>query len=515
MRPLFRIVPAFVLAAGGCAVPESGDVESRLLDRRDGGQWVSADPRTPEGATAIREGVASSRDAFLRTFPRDEERTASFMQDGDRRAASRPAEAPLPAWTGPKLSIVFLDAPLRDIVAAVASEMKVNVILPDDLAQRASVNFPSIDPLAGLDLLLRRYGKRAHYEHGVLSVADYARPRLTQAFRVRSNRAFDAEKLVKPLLNPDGSVVYDDVQKQFTVTDDAEALDRVAAFMRTADSRAPQVMIEALIVEVRRSKDFAHGATLDAGDVHIGEFTGRAQSLLAAPSASNGTTPFNFGLVRADDMLRVLLTARKGKSEFNVLSNPLVSAVSGTKSEIKVVERIPYVQSTNSINVDGGNAATNSTSQIAFEEVGITLTVEPDVGADRVVRLSVTPEVRELVDFALGVPVIDSRRVTSQVLVRNNETLVIGGLLRSARRKREDKVPVLGDFPLLGDLFFKREVEDSERVELLVFVTPHLMGFGADDVDGYRAQPDLLGPDRRAPLLNEELDRHPTTPSGR
>jgi type IV pilus assembly protein PilQ len=518
MRSHPRSVAAFLFAAlcaGGCASPEP-DAEARLLDRRDTDSWVETDASTPEGKRLLREELGGARGAVVATLPRFEERPASFLQDPPpRRAASRPSEPPLPAWPGPKVSVVFTDAPLKDIVAAVAAEMGVNTILPDDLTARASVNFPSIDPLAGLDLLLRRHGKRVQFEHGVLSVVDYVRPRSTQTFKIRSNRPFDAEKLVKPLLNPDGAVVYDEVQRQFVVTDDVDALERVVAFMQTADSRQPQVLIEALIVEVRRSRDRSHGAAVDAGQVEIGDYTGVARSLLAAPASTSGTAPFTFGVVNADEMMQVLLTARSGKAKFNVLSNPLVSAISGTKAEIKVVERIPYVQSTNTINVDGGNAATNSTEQIAFEEIGITLSVTPDVGADRVVKMEITPDVRELVDFALGVPVIDTRKVTSHVMVRNNETLVIGGLLRSAKRRREDKVPVLGDIPLLGDLFFKRETEDQERVELLVFVTPHLTGFGAEEVEAYRAQRDLLGPGGRAPLVDDELKRHPGTPTGR
>ena len=181
MRPLPRILVAgLALAGGGCVSPESDTAEGRMLERRDADTWVETDTNTPEGRRALRAELGGARGAVVAAMPRFEERTAAVFQDEPRRPDSRPVEPPLPAWPGPRVAVVFADAPLKDIVAAVAAEMKVNVILPDDLVARASVNFPSIDPLAGLDLLLRRHGKRIRFEQGVLSVVDYARPRMTQ-----------------------------------------------------------------------------------------------------------------------------------------------------------------------------------------------------------------------------------------------------------------------------------------------------------------------------------------------
>jgi general secretion pathway protein D len=525
-----RFVPIAAFASavlfGGCAAPRPDTPEARLLDRRGADDGVVVDASTPEGARTIREEIGAARGAVVASLPYyGRERVASFQeeptsrpaapQDERGKAETRPGEPPLPKWNGPKLAIVFQEAALRDVVGAVASEMGVNALVPDELTQIVSVNFPSIDPLQGLDVLLRRHGHRLKFENDVLTVVAVERPRLVRTFTLKSNRAFDAEKLIKPLLNGEGAFIYDDLRHQLTISDEEDAIERVAAFVAAADARKPQVMIEALIVEVRRLRDSAHGAVVEFGDVGIGEYQGVARSLLAAAPRADGTAPFSLGVVKADDMLQVLLSARKGKSKLNVLSNPLVSAISGTKAEIKVIERVPYVKSTNTINVGGGTAATNSTEEIEFEEVGVTLTVTPDVGADRVIQMEVTPDVRELVDFVLGVPVIDTRKVTSHVLVRNNETLVIGGLLRSAKRSRQDKVPVLGDIPLIGDLLFTRETEESERVELMIFVTPHLVGFGADGVDGFHPQGALLGPNGRAPLVDSELDAHPKTPSGR
>ena len=513
MRTALRLVFAsFALTAGGCQTGVTDTAESRMLDRRSDEGWVETDAGTTEGRLIISDELARARSAVAATTGRGP--AAVPQQEEPRRATTRPVP-PLQPWPGAKLSIVFDDAPLRDVVAAVAAEMKINVIIPTGLAEPVSVNFPAIDPLLGLDALLRAQGKRIHYEKDVLTVVELEKSLFAQAFRVTSNRAFDPDTLVKPLLTPDGSLVYDADQRRMTVTDSSDALDRIEAFMKAADRRTQQVLIEAVIIEVRRGRDSSHGAALEALDVDFSNgYHGTVSSLLGSAATTAGTKPFTFGLVNTDEMIQFVLSARKGKTKFNILSNPLVAAISGTKAEMKVTERIPYVQSTNTINVGGGGAATNSTQEIQFEEIGVTLTVTPDVGADGIVRMEVVPDIRELVDFILGVPVIDSRKVTSHILVRNNETVVIGGLLRSATRKREDKVPVLSSIPLIGDLFFKRLVEDNERVELLVFVTPHIMGFGAEAVDGYRPQENLLVPGGRLPLIEGEAGKHQGLPTG-
>jgi general secretion pathway protein D len=274
--------------------------------------------------------------------------------------------------------------------------------------------------------------------------------------------------------------------------------------LNALDTRDPQVLIEALIVEVVRSNDLERGAVINFDDISIDDVAATLGSSLGVPPGI--VPPFSFGVTSDKNFIDATITARKGITRLNILSNPLVSAVSGSKAVMEVIERVPYIKSTNTINVGGGTAATNTSQEIAFEEVGIRMTVTPKVGLDGVIDLEILPEVRELVDFVLGTPVIDQRRVTTRVLVRNNQTVVVGGLLRAMSRRHEDKVPLLGDIPIIGELF-KRVEKSNEKVELLVFLTPHLMGYGFEPVDGYQPERELMGEDKRFRRIGREIER--------
>jgi type II secretory pathway component GspD/PulD (secretin) len=189
----------------------------------------------------------------------------------------------------------------------------------------------------------------------------------------------------------------------------------------------------------------------------------------------------------------------------NVLSNPLLTTVSGKEAKLEVIEKVPYIEATQQISTDGG-AAQSSSEEIAFADVGVRLTVTPEVGGDDIVEMKVKPEVLELVDFVLGTPVIDERIVETTVYVRNNETIVLAGLLREGLTTTTDKVPFLGDIPLL-DALFRREEERTEKRELLIFLTPHLIGPGAAPHKGFQPQQYLLDQMRMFPEVNKVLTK--------
>ena len=165
----------------------------------------------------------------------------------------------------------------------------------------------------------------------------------------------------------------------------------------------------------------------------------------------------------------------------DLLSMPRVTVLSGREAVIEIITRIPYVQALNTVDTDAGGTATTET--IEFEEVGITLTVTPVVQNDGHIRLIVVPEVSEAVDFFNGVPVVDRRKVSTEVMVENQGTVFLGGLFRDNVFKTVDKVPLLGDIPVLG-WAFRRTIHRHEKSQLIVQITPYLVdGTESGDVD--------------------------------
>lgn len=157
---------------------------------------------------------------------------------------------------------------------------------------------------------------------------------------------------------------------------------------------------------------------------------------------------------------------------------------------IEVIERIPYIDSTSTTTTGGGTIGATTVEQVEFAEVGVTLSVTPSVGEDGFVKMNVVPEVKELTDFFQGVPVVDRRKVETNIVVPNGGTLVIGGLLRNNELEQEEKVPLLGDIPLLGFLFTRSELR-TQKSELLVFVTPTILDVEHPETPTDAAKKDL------------------------
>jgi type II secretory pathway component GspD/PulD (secretin) len=148
---------------------------------------------------------------------------------------------------------------------------------------------------------------------------------------------------------------------------------------------------------------------------------------------------------------------------------------------IEVIEKIPYIDSTATTTTETGGVGSTTVQQVEFEEVGVILTIRPTIGEDDIIKLKITPEVKELRGFFAGIPVTERRKVDTTVLVRSGGSVVIGGLLRENEFEIESKVPFLGDIPFIGAAFRFRQ-RRLEKNELLILVTPHLISVDEDSM---------------------------------
>ena len=132
-----------------------------------------------------------------------------------------------------------------------------------------------------------------------------------------------------------------------------------------------------------------------------------------------------------------------------------------------VCQKIPYTTTTVSNN--------GTTQETEFLDVGIKLTVTPTINSDQKITLNVHPEVSLFIRADPAGPVIGTREAYTTVIVNNGETVVIGGLITDEDRKAATQVPLLGDIPVIGHLF-RQNYKSKDRTELLVFITPQIIG---------------------------------------
>ncbi|MGV3723147.1 MAG: type II secretion system protein GspD, partial [Actinomycetota bacterium] len=241
------------------------------------------------------------------------------------------------------------------------------------------------------------------------------------------------------------------------------------------DVEVKQVLLEALVVEVTLDKQVKFGIDYLFENLK-NKFEGVFPVLPpTGPLGGLGGDPLTSGLrgtiMRGD--FRAIITAVGRDDRVRILSTPSIFTANNQEAEIDVTDRIPYLKGS-TVGFGG-----QTTSNVDFEEVGLILNVTPRITADGMVRVDVYQEDSNLVEFRNvgtdAVAPLTTQRVTdTSVTLRDGDTLVLSGLQKTSRVNIRHKIPVLGDIPLLGNLFRSTNKRDT-KTELIVFLTPRVV----------------------------------------
>jgi type II secretory pathway component GspD/PulD (secretin) len=278
-----------------------------------------------------------------------------------------------------------------------------------------------------------------------------------------------------------GTVAINEKNNSIVLCDTPENLAKVMAEVKKADQTPQQIMIEVVILDVALRDDTEVGVNWDLLSSNLYDVTYRqnltSDRLGSTPSDTDTlgrATAFNTvgaggDLSLISGTIRHVLHAIQQKREVEILASPSTLVVSGKEATIKAVEEIPYEEVMDT--AQGGAAALTTTQ---FKEVGVTLQVSAVVTDGNNIFLTVDAEQNARTgESAKGVPVVDTRHATTALLLRDGQTIVIGGLRRVEKTKEINQVPILGDLPLIG-LLFRSTTVVSNRSELVVLLSPHI-----------------------------------------
>jgi general secretion pathway protein D len=241
------------------------------------------------------------------------------------------------------------------------------------------------------------------------------------------------------------------------------------------DTRPAQVLFEVTVAEVTLTKDDQFGIDWSVAggstSVQLGQPTGTVTD-------TSGIRDFVLRVVTLRNAnVRAVLRALASRSQVQVLSTPEILAVNNREARILVGSRVPFIASTRL----GLDVAVDRSVQ--YENVGTTLTIVPTINQDDYVSVQILQEVSQLTNqtirAALDAPVISTREASTRAIVRDGQTVVIGGLIGNQREDIDNGVPFLKDIPLLGNLFKRRSITRT-RSELAIFVTPYIVRSDAD-----------------------------------
>jgi type II secretory pathway component GspD/PulD (secretin) len=195
-----------------------------------------------------------------------------------------------------------------------------------------------------------------------------------------------------------------------------------------------------------------------------------SQSLVMPPTVGIGR--FAAAIVSGD--LNIVGNIYAGIDDKNakIITNPKLIVLNNQEASIDIIEEVPYIENQTTTPVSQGNATTTTTS---FKEVGLKMKVRPQINRDGTIVLEVSPEQSfRTGETVNGVPVLNTSKAKTIMILRSGETAIIGGLIREAETKTETKVPLLGDIPIIGYLF-KNVSKNKERHELTVFISAKII----------------------------------------
>jgi len=432
----------------------------------------------------------------------------------DTRAAGTQtigATPPPKQYTGHLISFDFQQADLRAVLRSFTEISGLNVIVDESISGTVDVVLKEVPWDQALEIILN--SKKLGYvvENNVVRIApletlaaeETARQKLKDAQAMSGQlkvltRALSYAKaedisafLKKSVLTTRGEVQFDKRTNTIIVTDLPAALANAEDLIATLDRAEPQVEIEARIVQVNRESARALGVQWGVNGRMIGELgntSGLAFPATASVSGRTGGTQGNpttstqvpsganlpvtgatsgiglaMGTLNGSFNLDVALSALEHAGHAKLLSQPKVMMQNNIEAEMTQGVQIPI------------QTISNNTVTVNFKDAALTLRVKPQITASETVILDVflenaTPDYSRSVN---GIPPIDTQRAKSQVLVRDTETIVIGGITTSQETTGKDGVPGLSRIPLLGWLF-KRDTSTTEGRELLIFITPRI-----------------------------------------
>jgi type IV pilus assembly protein PilQ len=268
------------------------------------------------------------------------------------------------------------------------------------------------------------------------------------------------------LLSPRGNITKDTRMNTLIIKDTQDSIDKVKELVKVMDVSKPQVMIEAKLVQV--SNDYSEslgirwGGAINSpsfptpigGSFSVNTPTDPAGSTVGVPGGALGLTVGHANTLKVDLSLSALESIGKSKT----LSNPKILTMDNETATIQQGSTF-YISTVS-------QAGTQTTAQTAT----LSLQVKPKITPDGYVQLSVTATDNSLV--SVNPPVVDTKSMTTQALVKNGETLVLGGIYTTTKTENEDSVPLLGRIPGLGWLFKTKSLVGPTTKELLIFITP-------------------------------------------
>lgn len=438
-----------------------------------------------------------------------------------------------PGYAGEKLSLNFQNIDVRSVLQVIADFTGLNIITSDTVSGNLTLRLKDVPWDQALDIIMQSKGLTMRKTGNVIWVApadevnakeklaleahqqiEDLEPLRTEVFSLKYQKAEAFKNILtdekQKILSKRGSAVIDPRTNTIFVQDIVRNLENVQNILNKIDVPVKQVMIESrlVIADEGFSKDLgarfgisqlgrpgrsnvAVGGTLgnrytelsDDGTLTMGDSTGTVMPAVSGSTTqlglssdgepdlmtnlpvanAAGSLALSWFSLPAGLLLNLELSALETDNRGKVVSSPRVTTANQQKATIEQGTEIPY------------QAATSSgATSIQFKSATLSLEVTPQITPDNKIIMDLLVKKDRVGAVFAGVPSIETQKITTQILVANGETAVLGGIYEQTERNDVDKVPLLGNLPVLGHLF-KRTSRSNAKTELLIFITPKVL----------------------------------------
>jgi len=282
-----------------------------------------------------------------------------------------------------------------------------------------------------------------------------------------------AEKVAELLTDNLGRLQVDERSNQLIVTDSRLKILEIGKMIEAFDRKERQVLIEAKIVQIVLSDQFKFGVDWERIVEDHHDLTFKSDFGILSSGSKKGRVSIG---TLAEDSYTALLEALETVGTTNILSNPSISSLNNQEARILVGSTEPYVTSTTTTPSSG---PTTTAETVNFIDVGVKLYVTPTIHPDDFITMKIKPEISSVTSTLTTsnnntIPIVDTSEAETTVMVKDGITIVIGGLIKEEKIRSENKVPLLGDVPLVGGLF--RNSDDlTKKTEIVIFLTPKII----------------------------------------
>jgi type II secretory pathway component GspD/PulD (secretin) len=304
-------------------------------------------------------------------------------------------------------------------------------------------------------------------------------PTVTKIFELKYAKAADMKtKISESITKNVGAVQVDERTNKVVVSDLARKMDEIEQMVTAFDDRLQQVLIESKILQITLDDKFKLGVDWQSVLKKLSKQVNIKSMFELAPMATgmNPGVQLVIGALNANDDYAMMVQALKEIGDTNLLSSPRITALNNQEAKILIGTSQPYATNT----VTQGTSTSTTATNLTFIDVGVKLYVTPTINKEGFVTMKIKPEVSsKSSDYTYGspetkVPVVETTQAETSVTIKDGTTIIIAGLIKDERSDTVDKIPLLGDIPIVG-IMFRKTVKEIKKQEIVIFLTPHII----------------------------------------